>query len=117
MTDTILRADALRIIENEGDDYIWNGEDEVNVGLSRRSLMEQIEALPAADAWQPIETAPMENGFQALLWNGLMVYAATLDATCEVHATPVWLPHLEDGTYSPSALLPTHWMPMPAPPK
>lgn len=66
--------------------------------------------------WQPIETAPKDNGFQALLWNGRMVYAATLDATCEVTPHPVWLPHLEDCAYSPSSTLPTHWMPLPAPP-
>lgn len=66
--------------------------------------------------WQPIETAPMINGFQALLWNGRMVYAATLDATLEVVPFPDWQPHLEDSTYTSSTTLPTHWMPLPAPP-
>jgi hypothetical protein len=58
--------------------------------------------------WQPIETAP-KDGTVVLLWDGEYVTQGT-------HFGGMWLPHGECDFAGPN-WLPTHWMPLPEPPR
>jgi hypothetical protein len=65
--------------------------------------------------WQPIETAPKEFGPDILVWDGQFVTLAWWHGD-EDEEEQYW----RDSTapdHSDGRLNPTHWMPLPEPPK
>lgn len=61
--------------------------------------------------WQPIETAPKTDS--VLLWNGVRVFEGSINSG-------VWWSEFDMGDYEqgmPEAPQPTHWMPLPEPPR
>jgi len=70
--------------------------------------------------WQPIETAPAAPDWAQgepdpifLVWNGVEVLPASRDRVDFLDITqPDW-----DGEWLEVRPRPTHWMPLPAPPK
>lgn len=69
--------------------------------------------------WQPIETAPKDNT-DILLWNGRFVSVGRWNI-CEFYtrAQPYWATErgYMFGVQYDRACQPTHWMPLPEPPK
>lgn len=67
------------------------------------------------EAWQPIETAPKENARLILSFNRYGV----MDTICWNEAAGTWDDGLYDDPYdsSPPPCNPTHWMPLPSPPR
>ena len=73
----------------------------------------------SAGAWQPIETAPKDKDARVILYGKLLTYCISSNDTGEPFATVVdcgvcrfgkwWV-----GLYQ---CLPTHWQPLPPPPK
>jgi hypothetical protein len=77
----------------------------------------------AAPAWQPIETAP-KDGTQVLLWvDGHVMlsrwYVHYLNGAPNPHRAPEWEQGEMYGGFGGymGPLRPTHWMPLPQPPK
>lgn len=70
-----------------------------------------------ADCWQPIETAP-KDGTYILAWRGHVVVVRWNDDRYAQKPAPFW-----DGTDDRRGKLfmrrnaPSHWMPLPEPPK
>lgn len=63
--------------------------------------------------WQPIETAP-KDGTRVLIWDGCTVYLASFGF--DVGNGPMWQPeYAEVPMYDDDG--PTHWQPLPAPPR
>lgn len=60
------------------------------------------------EGWQPIATAPKEDGASVLLWNRCDVFEGYWEA-----ARDFWA--VSDGGYATP--VPTHWMPLPPAPE
>lgn len=76
-------------------------ENQHTMALARNKRIEQLEAAPPAEGWQPIATAP-KDGSWFLGWNR--------DCGCFIWRDGPSLITGEDPQ-------PTHWMPLPAPPR
>ena len=70
--------------------------------------------------WQPIETAP-KDGIPVLIYSGLRV---DIESILIDHEKSIYISSFDgdwwiwDGKYGPEyAYEPTHWMPLPEPPK
>ena len=71
------------------------------------------------DPWQPIETAP-KDVTEVLVWEMLPHLASWGNDDNFPDEDPQWFDNSYDGYsigYSSCPLNPTHWMPLPAPPK
>lgn len=66
--------------------------------------------------WQPIETAP-KDGTEILVWMGARILLARWDAeTYHKRPRPHWSSFVMGRTWSRDNQ-PTHWVPLPDPPK
>ena len=63
--------------------------------------------------WQPIETAPKAEGSAFLAW--CPVWRAHV--VLFVQDGHLWMPIGVEGHMAPRGAKPTHWMPLPDPPK
>lgn len=69
----------------------------------------------SVEGWQPIETAP-KDGTEILIWG---IGLCCSSAVCWLSHDIDWW-HVEDGKHGPWPIRgasPTHWMPLPAPPR
>jgi len=62
--------------------------------------------------WQPIDTAPKDDGMPIIVY-GLSEYHKTYEY---VHLA-YWKNYTESWWFEGEEMYPTHWMPLPAPPK
>ena len=76
--------------------------DGTSIGEDARTLLRLLDEARAAK-WQPIETAPKVEDIELLLW------------CCDRAVIGNWWDGWNDCEYGP--IHPTHWMPLPAPPK
>jgi hypothetical protein len=85
----------------------WKWED---IGLDARELWRKDAraALEAADTWQPIKTAPTD-GSLFLVWAPEYVGLPSIYSLCAYHP--------DAGFCIDELREPTHWMPLPEPPK
>lgn len=106
MSDLISRQNAIALLEGIPDDTDGNGY-EAGYNQAKRDCIEALTNMPSAESeWRPIETAPKDamllgyaDGMVRLvLWEG--------GRWVQVGAT------IELGWFNP-----THWMPLPEPPK
>lgn len=64
--------------------------------------------------WQPIETAPKDGEDTILFWDGKVVVGFFLDNSRTARPWKGW--RLHAGSAWPPGY-PTHWMPLPEPPR
>ena len=109
MTDRLISLNAAIEAAKE---HVANGQ--------REPLIWALEALP--DAWQPIETAP-RDGSTLMLYDPA-VRSFRLGSWREDDFMPdegeMWLDNSHDDFscgFASCPLCPTHWMPLPEPPK
>lgn len=106
MTDTINRQDAVAALEA----VVHH----LSGGIQYGDAIAAINALPAADEWQPIETMPLDTW--VLAWGDPY---STDDAIYVVRKVmePDWHhkgPHIQ--TNDGADIQATHWRPLPKPP-
>ena len=93
-------------------------------GTLRRRLLALAALPPPADPWQPIETAPREPDEQDLTLTILLGFApdeeghtlATREGWWRQTGNPGWVTSIDPNVARPY-IQPTHWMPLPTPPK
>jgi hypothetical protein len=78
-------------------------------------------AINETTGWQPIETAP-KDGTEILIWDGTWVHTTVRvfnDWLGSSGGVPFFDDDGSDREYAPGHLYlaPTHWMPLPEPPK
>lgn len=69
--------------------------------------------------WRSIETAPKNNGNVLVAWRSYGGGTIVGEAYCHSETGRWWWANLSDGDYHTDALSPdpTHWQPLPEPPK
>lgn len=102
----LMRRDRLDEVERKNDDLQSRAE---KAEAERDTLRAENELLMAAQAWQPIETAPKD---------GTEFIACLNYGENQEFAVMIWHECEEDWTDTFGAIigLPTHWMPSPTPP-
>jgi hypothetical protein len=108
ITEEMIEAAAKAICVNDSG-LTWAELYDADKDTYRRTARAALAAaLPMMDGWQPIETAP-NDGIRVLLWH----------STWQAPSSGQWYGDKWSVGYdlSPFAMQPTHWRPLPPPPK
>ena len=117
----VLADDLLRLANAWRNAMTTRGH--VDAGNAMEEAMRRLAASPqpqpvqpseVAQQWQPIETAPKDGTRVLATWDYTWCQSGPHAEVCETNESGEWFYSYDgDGPQKP----PTHWMPLPAPPK
>jgi hypothetical protein len=119
MTDTVLRQDVIDAIEALSPDGLKPKGVGLVANITIKKALAAINAIPAVDEWQPIETAP-KDGTVVILFNDENDDCSKISVGVFDHSIwhCIYSLQTEFGEFGMDTFadcMPTHWRPLPKP--